>query len=74
MSYNSILKSFLIIEKNICEDTTEKPQLRSPVCGFLLFWFLIAIERFALFHHSVFDYMCVNGNSTCEFHLELLRN
>ena len=31
---------------------------RGPVCGVLVFWLQIAIEPFALFHHSVFDYMC----------------
>ena len=31
---------------------------RASVCGFLVFWLQIAIEPFALFHHSVFDYMC----------------
>ena len=29
-----------------------------PVCGLLVFWLQVAIEPFALFHHSVFDYMC----------------
>ena len=32
---------------------------RGPVCGCLMFWLQIAIETFVLFHHSVFDYMCI---------------
>ena len=31
---------------------------RGPVCGFLVFWLHIAIEPFAFFHHSVFNYKC----------------
>ena len=30
------------------------------VCGCLVFWLQIATEPFALFHHSVFDYMFFN--------------
>ena len=29
-----------------------------PVCGFLVFWFHITTEPFALVHHSVCGYMC----------------
>ena len=30
------------------------------VCGFLVFWLQIVTEPFALFHHSVFNYMFFN--------------
>ena len=29
---------------------------RGHICGFLVFWLQIAIEPFALFHHTGFDY------------------
>ena len=31
---------------------------RGSVCGFLVFWQQITTEPFALFHHSVCDYIC----------------
>ena len=34
------------------------PVYCGPICGFLVFWLQIFIGPFALFHHSVFDYMC----------------
>ena len=33
----------------------------APVCGFHVFWLQVAIEHFALFTHSVCDYMCFSG-------------
>ena len=30
---------------------------RGPVCGSLVFWLQIAIEHFASFHHSAYDYL-----------------
>ena len=41
-------------EDNICGRVH-----RGPVCGFLVVWLQVAIEPFALFHHSVFDYVCI---------------
>ena len=38
---------------------------RGPVCSFLMFWLQIAIQPFALFHHSVCDYVCFNVMFHC---------
>ena len=41
-----------------CFRLDQPPSQKGLVCGFLVFWLQIAIEPLALFHHSVFDYMC----------------